>query len=113
VDEVGGGELTSGGGDQEPRARTTLIVQRLADRGEGGIGGTSGGRVVEADDRHLARDVEAELASGSERAEGELVAHGEHGGRPRCRPEKRERGAVALVASVDRDFVDVQCRVPR
>ena len=57
-------------------------------------------------------DAEIELAGGGERADGELVAHGEHRGRARGGLQERERGAPALVAAVDRDLVDVERRRP-
>jgi hypothetical protein len=84
----------------------------LADRREGGNAGASAGRVVPAEDGHVVGDAEVELAGSGERADGELVAHGEHGGGTwRCL-EERARGAPALVPAVDRDLVDVErCRL--
>src|SRR5919106_1908789 len=49
VHQVVGGNLTAGGGDQEPGARASLVVQRLADRGEGRIAATGAGRVIPAE----------------------------------------------------------------
>src|SRR6185295_15416390 len=91
--------------------RASLVVQRrLMDRAEGRVARTSAGGVVPADHGHVVGDAQVELVRSGERAERELVAHGEQRGGTWGAVQQGECRAAALLAAVDRDLVDVQGR---